>query len=133
MSNRDIRNNVEAVESLRPAAHGGTSVDGEAVDLQGCDSNVIVASVGAAASADAATLFAVLESDAAGSGFAVATDVVGVPVSIVADTAYQFAYTGSKRYIKVRVVTGAATTVTASAMVVKAYLSQAPADFAVAS
>lgn len=135
MSMKDIRNNVKTVESLRPAAHGGASVDGEPVDLQGCDSNVVVASVGAAAGADAATVFAVLESDVSGSGFTVAgaSDVAGLPVSIEANEAYQFSYVGSKRFIKVRVVTGAATTVTASAVVVKAYLHQAPHDFAVAS
>jgi hypothetical protein len=133
MTIRDINSNIEAVESLRPAAHGGASVDGETVDLQACDSNVIVASVGAAAGADSDSVFAVLESDEPTAGFTVAEDVVGLPVDIEANSFYQFAYVGEKRFVRVRVVTGGATTVTASAMVVKAYLHRAPADFAVAS
>lgn len=136
MSNlKDLLNNVDAQESLRPAAHGGTSVDGQTVDLRGCDSNVIVATVGAASGADSGTVFAVLESDEAATGFTVAAadDVLGLPVAIEANGFYQFSYVGAKRYVRVRVVTGGATTVTASAMVVKGYLHRAPADFAVAS
>lgn len=136
MSNlKDILSNVDARESLRPAAHGGTNVDGQTVDLRGCDSNVIVASVGAAAGADSDTVFAVLESDEAATGFTVADadDVRDLPVAIEADSFYQFSYVGAKRYIRVRVVTGGATTVAASAMVVKGDLHRAPADFTVAS
>ncbi len=133
--NRDGTNNVEVVESVRPAVH--TDTDGEAVDLQGADAALIACSVGAiAGTANASTLIKLQESDASGSGYTdvAAADIIGTqPTTLTANTIYQFAYLGSKRYVRAVVADGGATSVAASCVVVKSYLSRAPAGYSESS
>lgn len=133
--NRDGTSCVEVVESLRPAVH--TDTNGQAVDLRGCDSAMIACTTGAiGGTADADTLIKIEESDASGSGYAAvdAGDVIGTqPTTLTANTIYQLAYIGSKRYIRIVIANGGATNVAAAGVVVKGHLDNEPAGYSVSS
>jgi len=133
--NRDGTSDVNVVESLRPALHDAT--DGQAVDLQGCDGALIACTTGAIdGTANAATLIKIQESDASGSGYddVADADLIGTePTTLTANTIYQLAYIGSKRYIRIVIASGGATSVAASGVVARRFLAQEPAGFSVAS
>jgi hypothetical protein len=120
---RDLHNPTSAVNALNATTIAtNTNTDGPTVDLQGFETVELVARTGAWT--DGAYALQVLESDASGSGFAVAaaSAVLGGAPSIgAANTLARLGYIGSKRYIRLRVVsTGTATGASLSAVAVLA-------------
>lgn len=133
--NRDGSSGVEVIESLRPAVH--TATNGQEVDLRGADSVLIACTTGAiTGSANAATLIKIQDTDTAGSGHAdvSAANVIGtMPTTLTANTIYQFAYKGGKRYLRIVIANGGATNVAASGVVIKGGLHREPAGYSVAT
>lgn len=133
--NRDLNSCIDAVESLRPAVHTG-DVDGESVDLRGADSAAIVVTVGAITGTNDDSSIILEESDESAANFtAVAdADLLGSePTALEPNTAYQFGYIGTKRYIRVVFDLGTETNVAASGMVIRGHLSREPEGYSVAS
>lgn len=135
MALRDLNSCIDAVESLRPAVHTADT-NGESVDLRGADSAAIVVTVGAiTGTADDASII-LEESDASGSGFAAVADadILGSePTALDPNTAHQFGYIGTKRYIRVVFDLGTETNVAASGMVIRGHLHREPEGYNVAS
>lgn len=133
--NRDGTSSVEVVESLRPAVH--TDTNGQEVDLRGCDSAMIACTTGAiGGTADADTLIKIQETDTTGASYTdvAAADVIGTqPTTLTANTIYQFAYIGDKRYLRIVIANGGATNVAAAGVVVKGHLDNEPAGYSVAT
>lgn len=103
---RDFHNALSVVNALSAATIAtNTNSDGPTVDLQGYDSCELIARTGAWT--DGAYALQVLESDASGSGFAAApaSSVLGGSPSIgAANTIARVGYIGTKRYVRLRVV-----------------------------
>src|SRR3954454_24310112 len=109
---RDFHNPISVVNALNGATIAtNTNTDGPTVDLQGYDSCELIART--RAWTDGAYALQVLESDASGSGFAAApaSSVLGGSPSIgAANTLARLGYVGTKRYIRLRIVSTATTT-----------------------
>ena len=128
--NRDLFNILDPAESLRPAVYT-TATSGQAVDLRGADSAMVVVTVGATTGAEDFSIV-LQESDADDSGFeAVATaNIIGSqPAALAANNVYAFGYRGSKRYVLVRVVDGDGTNAAVGGVVIRGHLARSPADY----
>jgi len=104
MASKDLKNNIDIIPSIVPAAVGATTTNGTGIDLKGFDAATAVVTVGALA----VGTFTIEESDAQGSGFsaAAAGDVIGSQgVAVVQSEAVTLGYVGSKRYIRVVLIT----------------------------
>jgi hypothetical protein len=125
--NRDLVSNILAGESIRPQVATG-AVNGEEVDLRGFDSLAVVVSVGAIVGAAGDATVTLEESDTSGSGFTAvaAGDIQGAEPVLVANTAYQFGYIGTKRYVRAVFALGGETSVAVAAMVIAGHPAQAP-------
>lgn len=102
---RDLYHDFGAVQAIAPAVQSA-NVNGNAIDLAGFNSAMIVLNTGAIVGAGDFTA-KLQESDVAGSGFAdvAAADQLGsFPASLAANTAYRVGYIGSKRKRYVRLV-----------------------------
>jgi len=103
---RDFHNRISAVNAFSAATIAtNTNTDGVTVDLQGFDSCEIIARTGAWT--DGSYALQVLESDASGSGFAAApaSSVLGPSAAIgAANTVARIGYVGTKRYVRLRIV-----------------------------
>jgi hypothetical protein len=120
---RDLHNPTSAVNALSAATIAtNTNTDGPTVDLQGFDSCEFIARTGAWT--DGAYALQVLESDSSGSGFAqapAASVLGGSPSLGAANTLGRLGYIGTKRYVRLRVVsTGTTTGASLSAVAVLA-------------
>lgn len=108
---RDFHNPISVVNALNGATIAtNTNTDGPTVDLQGFDSCELIAR--SSAWTDGAYALQVLESDASGSGFAAApaASVLGGSPSIgAANTVAKIGYIGTKRYVRLRIVSTATT------------------------
>lgn len=108
---RDFHNKIAAVNALSEATIAtNTTTDGVTVDLQGWDAAEFIVRSGAWT--DGAYAFSIKESDASGSGFAAApaSSVLGAGQSIgAANTLAKLGYIGTKRYIRLSVVSTATT------------------------
>jgi hypothetical protein len=124
--NREMNSILDGNESLRPASLTADT-DGQGVDLRGSESATIFVTVGAIAD-DAADSTITLEESADDSTYTdvAVADIRGTEPTVAANTAYQFGYGGSSRYIRATFVIGGATSVLASAMIVRGNLDIAP-------
>jgi hypothetical protein len=109
---RDFHNNISAVNALNGATIAtNTTTDGVTVDCQGFDSAEIL--VRTSAWTDGAYAVSIIESDQSASGFAAApaSSVLGAGQSLgAANTPVKIGYIGTKRYIRVRIVSTGVTT-----------------------
>lgn len=104
MSNKDLKNNINIEPTITAVTAGVTTTTGDPIDCQGYEGVTVELTSGLLS---VGTL-AIHESDASGSGFAVAaaTDVIGTQLSsLVIDDVISLGYIGSKRYVKAVVVT----------------------------
>lgn len=103
---RDLKNNIDEVNSIAPAAHAA-SVNGAGVDIKGFDGVVVSFVVGAIT--DGAHTPTVEESDDNATFTAVAAaDLEGALAALVANTNQRVGYKGGKRYLRaVSTVAGA--------------------------
>lgn len=133
--NRDLASNISEVESVRPQVATG-NVNGEEVDLQGCDSVAFVASIGAITGAAGDGSIIIQETDTSGSGYtAVAdADLIGTePTALAANTTYKVGYVGGKRYVRAVLDIGGETNIAGAILAVKGNLNRAPDDASYAS
>lgn len=125
---RDINANLDVNESIRPQVATG-AVDGETVDLRGADSALVAVSIGAiTGTAGDATV--TLEESADGTTFTdvADADILGSEPTLAANTAYQFGYIGTARYIRATFDLGGETNVAVAAAVVRGHLHRAPTE-----
>lgn len=131
MAYRDLTNNLDVEESVRPQVISGAAVNGEEVDMQGADSALVAVSVGAIVGAAGNGSVSLEESDVSGSGFAAvaASDIEGTePSALTANSISQFGYKGSKRYIRAVASRGAETSVAVSVTIIRGHLHRAPTE-----
>lgn len=131
--NRDLTNNVEVAESIRPQV-ASDAVNGETVDLRESDSVAFSVSVGAITGAGGDATITLEESDNDSDWTDVAdADIIGTEPTLAADTAYQFGYIGDARYVRAVFALGTETDVAVCVTAVKGDLSASPADYTVTS
>ena len=121
---RDLSHLVDGNISVKFDAHK-TTVTGDAVDLQGCNSVTIFIITGTIT--DGTHTVSLLESDDDSTYTDVDSgDIIGTPPAIDSDdsdTVFKIAYRGHKRYLKVKVtVAGATDGGNYGAIVVKGHL-----------
>lgn len=105
---KDIKNNIDAVTSIKSAAHTAT-VNGAGADLRGFDAAMVFISVGTIT--DGTHTPKVEESDDNSSWSDVAaTDLQGTLAALATDTDQRVGYIGNKRYIRVTATISGATT-----------------------
>lgn len=126
---RDTYHNFLAVQAVAPSVKAA-SADGDAIDLSGFDSALVVLNTGAIAG-DGDFSAKLQESDEAGSGFADvdAADQLGsFPATLAANTAYRVGYIGSKRkrFIRVVLTKAGGTSIAAGAVAVLGHPAFAP-------
>jgi len=125
---RDINANLDANESIRPAVMTADT-DGQGVDLRGADSAIVVVTVGAITGAAGDATVTLEESDDNSTFTDVAdADILGTEPTLAANTAYQFGYRGTSRYVRATFTVGGETNVAASAMVVRGNLARATTE-----
>ena len=135
MANRDLKNCIEEVESVRPQVATG-NVNGEEVDARGADSVTFIASIGAITGGTGDASIEIQESDTSGSGYTAvaAADLLGTePTALAANTTYRIGYIGNKRYLRAVLDIGTETNVAGAIVAIKGHLSQAPEDASFAS
>lgn len=133
MPNFDMKNNSVVVSSLHSASRTAAAT-GDAVDLQGIHSAMVVVAAGAISGTNPAFTFTVMErDDPADDWVAVAAADLEGAIPVIGDdeeeAAYSVGYKGNKRYIAARLddVGGTATpTLHCSAVVVGGRLGSAP-------
>ena len=127
MALRDLKSNIGASESIRPAAHTAT-VTGETVDTRGYDSAMALVAVGAVSGTDdspsnpAVFVVKLQESDTTMDGDftdVASTDLQGTfSTSLVQNTVERVGYIGSKRYVRAVITKTSGTSAAASAVIV---------------
>jgi len=128
MSLRDLRNNLGAAESVRPAVHAA-SVTGEIVDTRGFDSAMVLVQTGAIVGAGDFTPTLQHSDTTTGGDFAdvEAADLLGeFPVILTANGVTRVGYAGPKRYLRVVLTMNGGTSIAASASVVLGHPHQRP-------
>lgn len=124
--NRDMKSNIDLVESLAPASRTA-AVNGTGVDLRGYDSAMVIIQRGAAGGTSPSFTFEVQESDDDSTYTAVAdADLDGTePVVTAAGAAVRIGYKGAKRYLRAAItaVSGTSPTLLCSAAVVRGHPS----------
>lgn len=127
---RDINSILDAQQSIRPAVLTANT-DGQSVDLRGSDGALVAITIGAVTGSPNATTAVTLEESDNGSSWTdvADADILGEePVTFAANTAYQFGYKGTARYIRVTYTKGGETNAAIAAMVVRGYLAIAPTE-----
>lgn len=103
---RDLHNKTSVANAFSAATIAtNTTTDGVTVDCQGYDAVELIARVGAYT--DGAYALSIKESDASGSGFAAApaSSILGASQSLsAANTVAKLGYIGTKRYIRLSIV-----------------------------
>ena len=127
---RDMKNNVDAVNSLAPATYTATG-NGSGADLQGYSGAMVVFHAGTADTGNGDETYtpSVEESDDNSAFNAVAAgDLEGALSNMTANSVQRVGYKGSKRYIRARLVLGGTTpSIDASALVLRGLPHHAPA------
>lgn len=124
MASKDLVHSLSSANTLVPATRNANG-DGTTVDLQGFESAMITAMVGAIA--DGAHSLTVQESD---DGIAwtdvAATDLQGAFIALAANSVQEVGYIGGKRYIRVHNVSGGAAGATFGVAVVRGHARSRP-------
>lgn len=133
MALRDLTNNLNVEESIRPQVATG-AVNGQTIDTRGSDSVMIAVSIGAitGSSGDATVTLEESEDDSTWTDVA-DDDIIGTEPTLAANTAYQFGYSGSQRYVRAVFALGGETDVAVAAVGVLGDLHREPQDFTVTS
>lgn len=124
---KDTFSNFKAVQAVVPAVKTAAA-DGDAIDMQGFNSALIVVNAGAVAG-DGEFSVKLQESDQSGSGF---TDVAPVdqhgeaPAAIEANSVVKLGYVGDKRYIRVAVTKGGGTSIALGAVAILGHAAVSP-------
>jgi hypothetical protein len=125
---RDLASNLGVALALSPAVLAATT-KGNAVDLRGFDSAMLVVNTGAIAGSGDYTAklqHSATTTDADFADVAAADRIGTLPATLEADTSYQQSYIGSKRYIRVVVTKNSGTSVAVGVAVVKGNANQHP-------
>lgn len=133
MALRDFNACSDVEDSIRPQV-ATADVDGETVDLRGADSALVAVSVGAMTDDASDSTVTLEESDDDSTWTDVAdADILGSEPTIAADTAYQFGYIGTARYIRAKFTVGTATNAAVCALIVRSHLHREPEGYSVES
>lgn len=133
MTLRDATSNLAVAESIRPQV-AAAGVNGETVDLRGADAAMIAVSIGAITGSGGDATVTLEESSDGSTWTDVAdADIQGTEPTLAANTAYQFGYIGTERYVRAVFALGTETNVAVAAAVVKDYLHVAPEGYSVES
>ncbi len=126
---RDMKNNMDAVNSLDPNSYTATT-NGNGVDIRDFDGALMVFSAGTVdvGNADEVYTPSVEESDDNSSYSAVASaDLEGTLSNLTANSIQRVSYKGSKRYVRATLtISGTTPSVQAAAWVVRGMAHQAP-------
>ncbi|WP_413207013.1 hypothetical protein [Rhodospirillum sp. A1_3_36] len=123
---RDLKNNVGAFESVRPAVQSAT-VTGETVDALGFGVVMAVVQTGAIVSAGDFTAKIQDSDDGATWADVADTDLIGtLSETLTANTVERVGYVGEGRYVRVVLTKNGGTSVAASAVVVLGRPALAP-------
>lgn len=115
----DLNSNISVALAFKPAS---TTADasGEIVDLRGAGSATVVINTGAATGGFVASLVHGDDSGLSDAAAVGSTDLLGTfPSSLAANSAYSVGYCGGKRYVRLALTKGSATSVVVGAVVVK--------------
>ena len=134
MSTRDIKDNVDVIDSLLPASRTAAG-NGAGVDLRGYSSAMVAFHAGVAGGTSPSFLFDIEDSDDDSTYASVAAALLqGTPPTITATKTAGYnvdrvGYIGTKRYIRavVKTVTGTSPTLLCSAEVIRGAALQLPA------
>jgi len=126
---RDLKNNVDVVQSLVPLART-TTANGTGADLRGYDAAMGIVDVGAVSGTTPSFTFRLEDSDDDAAYAAVAAaDLIGAFTAVTASNGIQrVGYIGAKRYLRVAIsaVTGTTPSATCGATVVRGRAALAP-------
>ena len=126
---RDIKNNLNVVQSLVPAART-TTANGAGADLRGYDAAIAVVDVGAVSGTSPSFTFELQESADDSSYAAVAAaDLIGAFAAVTSSNQVQrVGYVGAKRYVRVAIaaVSGTSPAANCAATIVRGNAAQRP-------
>ncbi|MGH6719902.1 MAG: hypothetical protein ACREER_11335 [Alphaproteobacteria bacterium] len=126
---RDIKNNLNVVQSLVPAARTATA-NGVGADLRGYDGAMAVVDIGAVSGTTPSFTFALEESADDSAYAAVATtDLQGAFSAVTSSNqAQRVGYVGAKRYVRVAItaVSGTSPAANCAATIVRGRAAQRP-------
>jgi hypothetical protein len=133
MAYRDSNACADVEETIRPQV-ATADVDGETVDLRGADSVLFAVTIGTITD-DATDSTVTVEESADDSTWTdvADADILGTEPTLAADTAYQFGYIGSERYVRATFGLGAATNVAVATLAVRTNLHREPEGYSVES
>ena len=126
MAYRDSNASADVEETIRPQV-ATADVDGETVDLRGADSVLFAVTIGTITD-DATDSTVTVEESADDSTWTdvADADILGTEPTLAADTAYQFGYIGSERYVRATFGLGTATNVAVATLAVRTNLHREP-------
>jgi hypothetical protein len=133
MAYRDSNACADVEETIRPQV-ATADVDGETVDLRGADSVLFAVTIGTITD-DATDSTVTVEESADDSTWTdvADADILGTEPTLAADTAYQFGYIGSERYVRATFGLGTATNVAVATLAVRTNLHREPDGYNVES
>ena len=133
MAYRDSNASANVEETIRPQV-ATADVDGETVDLRGADSVLFAVTIGTITD-DATDSTVTVEESADDSTWTdvADADILGTEPTLAADTAYQFGYIGSERYVRATFGLGTATNVAVATLAVRTNLHREPDGYNVES
>ena len=133
MAYRDSNACADVEETIRPQV-ATADVDGETVDLRGADSVLFAVTIGTITD-DATDSTVTVEESADDSTWTdvADADILGTEPTLAADTAYQFGYIGSERYVRATFGLGTATNVAVATLAVRTNLHREPEGYSVES
>ena len=133
MAYRDSNASADVEETIRPQV-ATADVDGETVDLRGADSVLFAVTIGTITD-DATDSTVTVEESADDSTWTdvADADILGTEPTLAADTAYQFGYIGSERYVRATFGLGTATNVAVATLAVRTNLHREPEGYSVES
>jgi len=133
MAYRDSNACADVEETIRPQV-AAADVDGETVDLRGADSVLFAVTIGTITD-DATDSTVTVEESADDSTWTdvADADILGTEPTLAADTAYQFGYIGSERYVRATFGLGTATNVAVATLAVRTNLHREPDGYNVES
>jgi len=133
MAYRDSNACADVEETIRPQV-ATADVDGETVDLRGADSVLFAVTVGAVTGGNGDSVVTIEESEDDSTFTDVAdTDILGSEPTLAANTAYQFGYIGTARYVRGKFGIGTETNAAVSVVAVRTHLHSEPDGYNVES
>ncbi len=125
MTTRDLKSNVDAMQSLAPATRNA-NVNGTGADLRGFESAMVLFNVGASTDGTHTPSVEESDDDAAYTSVA-AADLIGTLVNFTANSVQRVGYRGAKRYVRAQVNSSGTTGADYGAVVLRGDAAQRPA------